>query len=56
MTELPPLYGYIVCKKNLENFYDSQFDVMYGHNAIEVYIDALNLDILLVHIEMRAHD
>ena len=56
MTELSPIYGYIVCKKVLDNFYDSQFDVMFGYNAIEVYIDALNLDIVLVHIEMKAHD
>jgi hypothetical protein len=56
MTELSPMYGYIVLKKYHDNYFDSQFDVMFGHNAIEVYIDALNLDIVLVHIQMRAHD
>ena len=56
MTELPPLYGYVVCKKNLDDFFDTPYVVMYGHNAIDVYIQALNMDIVLVHIEMRAHD
>ena len=56
MTELPPMYGYLVCKEDNDNFFDSQFDLMFGHNAIEVYIDALNEGIVLVRIDMRDHD
>lgn len=55
MTELEPMYGYLV-KKSLFDFFDSQFDVMFGHNAIEVYIDALNEGIILARIDMRDHD
>jgi hypothetical protein len=55
MTELEPMYGYLV-KKSLFDFFDSPFDVMIGHNAIEVYIDALNKGIVLADIQMRDHD
>jgi hypothetical protein len=29
---------------------------MFGHNAIEVYIDALNEGIVLARIDLRDHD
>ena len=56
MTELPPMYGYRVCKKYADNFFDGHYELMFGHNAIEVYIDALNEGIVLARIDMRDHD
>lgn len=55
MTELPPWYGYLV-KKSLFDFYDRPYELMFGHNAIEVYIDALNEGIVLAYVQMRDHD
>ena len=54
MTELQPLYGYVVFKQY--SFFDSHISVMFAHNAIEVYIEALNKGVILEHIEMRDHD
>lgn len=56
MTELPPMYGYLVCKNYADNFFYSHYELMFGHNAIEVYIEALDKGIILLHIEMRDHD
>lgn len=54
MTELQPLYGYIVFKPY--NIFDSPVSVLFGHNAIEVYIEALDKGVILLHIELREHD
>jgi hypothetical protein len=54
MTELPPLYGYVVFKQY--SFFDSHISVIFANNAIEVYIEALDKGIVLEHIDMRDHD